>query len=81
MLLDAWVDRSRVTALEDASPAAVSALFVYTYPAGGVQYRGCSSPPGNTTSNCVFRDGNDLLSIAVSLYPSGWAVTGADLES
>ncbi len=80
-LLDAWVARNRSTALEDASPAAVSALFVYVYPAAGVQYRGCSSPPGNTASNCVYRDGNDLLSLTVSLFPRGWAVTGAVLES
>ena len=59
----------RATALEDASPAAVAALFANVYPAPGVQYRGCSSPPGNTASNCVYRDGNDLLSLTVSLFP------------
>jgi hypothetical protein len=80
-LLDAWVARNRSTALQDATPAAVSALFVYVYPPAGVQYRGCSSPPGNTASNCVYRDGNDLLSLTVSLFPRGWAVTGAVLES
>ncbi len=80
-LLDAWVADNRSRALQDASPAAVSALFSYTYPQAGVQFRGCSSPPGNTASNCVYRDGNDLLSLAVSLYPRGWAVTGAVLES
>jgi hypothetical protein len=79
--MDAWEANSRVTALEDASPTAVSALFSYAYPGAGVQYRGCSSPPGNTASSCVFRDGNDLLSITVSLFPRGWAVTGAMLES
>jgi hypothetical protein len=67
--------------LQDASPAAVSALFAYPYPPAGVQFRGCSSPPGNTASNCVYRDGNNLLSLAVSLFPRGWAVTGAALES
>lgn len=80
-LLDAWVARNRSTALKDADPAAVSALFAYTYPGAGVQYRGCSSPPGNAASNCVYRDGNDLLSLTVSPFPHGWAVTGAVLES
>ncbi len=72
---------NRATALQDASPAAVSALFANVYPGPGVQYRGCSSPPGHTASNCVYRDGNDLLSLTVSLFPRGWAVTGAVLES
>ena len=80
-LLDAWAANKRASALEAASPAAVAALFAHSYPAPGVQYRGCSSPPGNTASNCVFRDGNDLLSLTVSMFPGGWAVTGAALES
>jgi hypothetical protein len=80
-LLDAWVANNRATALEDASPAAVSVLFSYGYPEAGVQYRGCSSPPGDTASSCAYRDGNDLLSLTVSLFPRGWAVTGAVLES
>jgi hypothetical protein len=80
-LLDAWVANNRAMALQDASPAAVSALFAHVYPGAGVQYRGCSSPPGNTASNCVYRDGNDLLSLTVSRFPRGWAVTGAVLES
>ncbi len=81
VLLDAWAANKRASALEAATPAAVAALFAHSYPAPGVQYRGCSSPPGNTASNCVFRDGNDLLSLTVSLFPGGWAVTGAALES
>ena len=81
VLLDAWAANERASALEAATPAAVAALFAHSYPAPGVQYRGCSSPPGNTASNCVFRDGNDLLSLTVSLFPGGWAVTGAALES
>jgi hypothetical protein len=80
-LLDAWAANKRASALKDASPAAVVALFAHSYPAPGVEYRGCSSPPGNTASNCVFRDGNDLLSLTVSLFPGGWAVTGAALET
>jgi hypothetical protein len=80
-LLDAWAANKRASALEAASPAAVAALFAHAYPAPGVQYRGCSSPPGNTASNCVFRDGNDLLSLTVNAFPGGWAVTGATLES
>ena len=55
--------------------------FCQRLPGAGVQYRGCSSPPGHTASNCVYRDGNDLLSLTVSLFPRGWAVTGAVLES
>lgn len=79
--MDAWAAHNRSTALEDASPAAVSALFSHGYPAAVVQYRGCSSPPGHTASNCVYRDGNDLLSLTVSLFRRGWAVTAAVLES
>jgi hypothetical protein len=59
----------------------VAAVFSYSYPPGGLEYRGCSSPPGNTASSCVYRDGNDLLSLTISLFPRGWAVTGAILES
>ena len=80
-LLDAWLGHNRTAALTDATPAAVAALFSYNFPPGGVEYRGCSSPPGNTASSCVYRDGNDLLSLTVSLFPHGWAVTGAVLES
>jgi hypothetical protein len=80
-LLDAWAADNRTTALQDASPAAVAALFSYTYPEAGVQFRGCSSPPGQTASSCAYRDGNDLLSLTVSLFARGWAVTGAVLES
>jgi hypothetical protein len=80
-LLDAWAAGNRARALEDASPAAVSALFSHTFPAGGLQFRGCSSPPGNTPATCVFRDGNDLVSLTSSVFPHGWAVTGAVLES
>ena len=79
--MDAWAANEHASALKDASPAAVAALFTHSYPAPGVQYRGCSSPPGKTASNCVFRDGNDLLSLTVSTFPGGWAVTGAALES
>jgi hypothetical protein len=80
-LLDAWVGGNRSAALADATPSAVTSLFAYGYPAEGLQYRGCSSPPDNTPSSCVYRAGNDLLSLTVSFFPQGWAVTGAALES
>ncbi len=80
-LLDAWAGGNRSAALADATPSAVTSLFAYRYPAGGLQYRGCSSPPDNTPSNCVYRAANDLLSLTVSFFPQGWAVTGAVLES
>ena len=80
-LVDAWADHSRKTALEDASPGAVAALFANPYPAGGPQYRGCSTPPGNVPSGCVFRSGNDLLSLTTVSFPDGWGVTAALMES
>jgi hypothetical protein len=80
-LVGAWADNDRKAALGDASPAAVAALFADPYPPGGPQYRGCSTPPGNVPSNCVFRSGNDLLSLTTVAFPDGWGVTGAILES
>jgi hypothetical protein len=80
-IVGAWSEGDRKLALEDATPSAVSALFANAYPPGGPQYRGCSSPPGNQPSICVWRSGNDLLSLTVSAFPKGWAVTGALLES
>jgi hypothetical protein len=78
--VDDWSEGDRKLALEDATPSAVSALFSYAYPPGGPQYRGCSTPPGNQPSICVWRSGNDLLSLTVSPFPQGWVVTGALLE-
>jgi hypothetical protein len=80
-LVDAWSDHDRAEALKDASPAAVTSLFSGPYPAGGPQYRGCSTPPGNGPSSCVWRSGNDLLSLTVTPFATGWGVTGASLES
>jgi hypothetical protein len=80
-LVGAWSQGNRKLALKDASPSAVSALFANAYPPGGPQYRGCSAPPGNQPSICVWRSGNDLLSLTVSPFPQGWAVTGALMES
>jgi hypothetical protein len=80
-LVDAWAEHNRKTALEDASPGAVAALFAAPYPAGGAQYRGCSTPPGNVPSSCVFRSGNDLLSLTTVPFPNGWGVTAALMES
>ena len=81
VLIDAWAASNRASALEDASPAAVSALFANAYPEAGLQFRGCSTPPGNTTSSCVYRDGDNLLSLTVSPLSRGWAVTAAVLEN
>jgi hypothetical protein len=80
-LVGAWADNDRKAALADASPAAVAALFANPYPPGGPQYRGCSTPPGNAQSSCVFRSGNDLLSLTTVAFPDGWGVTAAILES
>jgi hypothetical protein len=80
-LVGAWADNDRRAALADASPAAVAALFANPYPPGGPQYRGCSTPPGNAPSSCVFRSGNDLLSLTTVAFPDGWGVTAAILES
>jgi hypothetical protein len=80
-LVDAWSDHDRAEALKDASPAAVTSLFSGPYPAGGPQYRGCSTPPGNGPSSCVWRSGNDLLSLTITPFATGWGVTGASLES
>ena len=80
-LVGAWAARSRKAALADASPGAVAALFSNPYPAGGPQYRGCSTPPAGTPASCVYRSGNDLLSLTVSPFPSGWGVTAAAMES
>ena len=80
-LVDAWAAHDRSAALRDATPAAVAAIFSYPYPAGGPQYRGCSTPPANEPAACVWRSGNDLLSLTVKLLPGGYAVTNAILES
>ena len=80
-LVGAWAARSRKAALADASPGAVAALFSNPYPARGPQYRGCSTPPAGTPASCVYRSGNDLLSLTVSPFPNGWGVTAAAMES
>jgi hypothetical protein len=80
-LVSAWADGSRKAALADASPGAVSALFANPYPAGGPQFRGCSTPPGHAPSSCVFRSGNDLLSLTTVSFPDGWGITAAVMES
>jgi hypothetical protein len=80
-LVGAWADHDRKAALADASPGAVAALFSNPYPAGGPHYRGCASPPPGTPASCVYRAGNDLLSLTASPFPNGWGVTAAVLES
>jgi hypothetical protein len=80
-LVGAWADHDGKAALADASPGAVDALFANAYPPGGPQYRGCSTPPGNAPSSCVFRSGNDLLSLTTVSFPGGWGVTAALMES
>jgi hypothetical protein len=81
VLIDAWAASDRASALEDATPAAVSALFATAYPEAGLQFRGCSTPPGHTASSCVYRDGDNLLSLTVSPLSRGWAVTAAVQEN
>ena len=80
-LVGAWGDNDRKEALADASPAAVAALFANPYPSGGPEYRGCSTPPGNAPSSCVFRSGNDLLSLTTVAFLDGWGVIAAMMES
>jgi hypothetical protein len=80
-LVEAWSARNRPEALRDASPAAVAALFSRPYPPGGPQFRGCSTPPGNEPAACVYRLGNDLLTLTVRLGKGGYAVTSVVVES
>jgi hypothetical protein len=80
-LVGAWSEDNRALARGDASPAAVVALFSNPYPGGGPQFRGCSTPPGNTPSACVWRSGNDLLSMSVTEFANGWGVTSAVMEN
>jgi hypothetical protein len=80
-LVEAWSAHDRSLALADATPAAVAALFSHPYPPGGPQFRGCSTPPANEPAACVYRAGNDLLSLTVRLFKGGYAVTSAILES
>jgi hypothetical protein len=80
-LVGAWGEDDRADALQDASPPAVAALFANAYPSGGPQYRGCSTPPGNGPAACVWRSGNNLLSLTVTPFPNGWGVTAAIMET
>jgi|GEM_PF-2327734 len=80
-LVQAWSTGDRALALQDASPSAVTALFSHRYPAGGPQFRGCSTPPGDAPASCVYRSGNDLLSLTVTLTKGGYVVTAAAMES
>jgi hypothetical protein len=79
--MDAWAAGKRGAALPDASPAAVAALFSHAYPASGTQFRGCSTPPANLPYICVWRSGNDLVSLTVKGFPGGWGVSAAVVES
>jgi hypothetical protein len=80
-LVDAWAEKNRAQAIRDAAPGAVANLFSYAYPPGGAQFRGCSTPPGNAPASCVWRVGNNLLSLTVVAKAGGWAVTAATIES
>jgi hypothetical protein len=79
--VDAWASQDRALALKDASPVAVNTLFAYSYPVGGLDFRGCSTPPPGTPAECSFRYAEDLLEFAVVPLASGWAVTRVALES
>ncbi len=78
-LVNAWAAGDRRLAARNASPPAVADLFSHPYPPAGVQFRGCSTPPAGN-AQCVWRAGNGLLSVTVSLFPAGFAVTRATIE-
>ncbi len=78
-MVDAWAAHKRALAASDASPAALATLFAHPYPPGGAQYRGCSTPPAGSYA-CVWRVGNQLLSLAVSSFAGGFGVTAAIFE-
>lgn len=82
-LLTAWSAHNRAAALKVASPAAVARLFALKYPSAGLLQDGCSTPPANAPSSCTYRYGStqDLLSVSVTNFASGWGVTGVQLES
>ena len=80
-LIGAWGDDNRAQARQDASPGAVASLFANSYPDGGPEFRGCSTPPANTAAACVWRSGNDLLSLTVEPFPNGWGVIAAIMET
>ncbi|HUB71664.1 MAG TPA: hypothetical protein VL984_14685 [Acidimicrobiales bacterium] len=67
--------------MRDASPAAVAALFAFTYPSEGVDYRGCSSPPGTEPATCSVRVNDNLLQLSATEFPTGWGITAALMET
>jgi len=83
-VVEAWYRHDRSQALAVASPGAVAFLFSHAFPAAGVQYRGCSTTPGQRSSDyCTYRWGaqSELLQLTVVRAKGGWAVTSASLLS
>jgi hypothetical protein len=69
-----------VAAWHVATATAVGELFALAYPGADlVQQRGCSAQ--FDPEYCVYRVGDNLLSLTVSQQGAGWVVSGATLES
>lgn len=81
-LVAAWKAGDRVSALTDATPAAVDSTFAQPYPAGGVQFRSCSNAVAGP-SFCDYRifATGALLELSVSMTPGGWEISAAQFES
>ena len=82
-LIDDWSTGNRAAAASVAAPAAVQTLFAIAYPAGWIQYRGCtasSTDPGT----CTYRntETNGLYEITVTRAAApGWYVSAVIPES
>jgi len=81
--LDDWADGDRAGALEDASQAAVAALFSNPYSQQyGFDFRGCSTPPADLPVTCSVRVGEgNLLQLTATSFPEGWGITAAVIET
>ena len=77
-----WSNGDRASAASVAAPAAVQKLFSITYPAGWLQFRGCtasSTDPGT----CTYRDTetNAIYEVTVTRSAAGWYVSAVIPES
>lgn len=65
-----------------ASPEVRATLEHTAYPPGGIDYRGCSTPPPGTPSYCDIRlgPGPEFLQLVMTPMKGGWAVTYATIS-
>jgi hypothetical protein len=81
LLVSKWSAGDRAGAGAVASPGAVTALFSQTYPAGDLQFRGCTQ--GANPATCTYRNllTDGIYEFGVIEAPDGWYVSSVTPET